>query len=242
MTTFKGLFGPEIGRLVEQYWPYAFLTFSVYLLLYQIGIWKIIYKVCKQAILMSVMLLCCTIWYVLASQYVTALSQIGTTSFLSAFNEVLSGDATKLFSNEQIMDPLSELLLVSGATMFLLGLLYRQLPIDIIPDCIPCIGQYDNMMAGLCSFFGFIVCCIAVYIQYYFLDSPNSTVSLLLKGKFFVQSAGEFVHEKDTKKWDDVFASTQYFVQRGSDILQQSFTFVYNQIQEQMKKHEKGEL
>merc|ERR1719400_97455 len=165
MTTFRDLFGPKLGQMMEQYWPYAFLIFSTYLILYQIGLWKIIYKVTKQAVVMMLMILCCTIWYVLMSQHVTTLSKLGTTSILSAINDAISGNTSQLTSNSKMMDPLTEIFIITGATLFVLGILYRQLPIDLIPDCIPCIGQYDNMMAGLCAFIGFIICGIGVYFQ-----------------------------------------------------------------------------
>eukprot|EP00483_Globobulimina_turgida_P006007 UN06017 len=186
--------------------------FSTFLILYQIGIWKIIFKLTKQVIVMSIMLICCVIWYVLMSQHISVLMQLGTTAVLSAINDTISGNPSGLLSNSKIMDPLTEIFVVSGATLCILGLLYRQLPIDLIPDCIPCIGHYDNMMAGLCAFVGFILCAFGIFFQINYSASPNSTTSILNKGKNYMHSAEEFMQNNDAKKWDSVVANTQYCI------------------------------
>ena len=83
MTTFKDVFGPKLGQMMEQNWPYAFLLFSIYLLLYQVGVWRIISTIIKQIVIMALMVGCCIVGYVLLSQHLNALSEIGTTTFLS---------------------------------------------------------------------------------------------------------------------------------------------------------------
>merc|ERR1719461_2588291 len=155
---------------------------------------------------MFVMLLSCVVWYVLMSQHVTTLTNIGTATILSAF-----GDPSQLMSNSKMMDPITEILIISGATLFLLGLLYRQLPMTLIPDCIPCIGKYDNFLAQMFAFFGFVVCAIGVYLQWNYCDAPNSTTSMLGKGKNYMHSAEDFMNDED-KKWDDVMMAVNALI------------------------------
>ena len=140
--------------------------------------------------------------------------------------------------NEKLIDPLTEIFIITGTTLFLICYLYRKLPIDLIPDCIPCIGQYDNMFAGFCSFIGLIICLCGIYIQYNYSTSSNTTIALLTKSKNYMQNAQEFIKNDDNQKWDDIVINTQYFLQRGYEILKQSFSFISNQINEQMKKNE----
>merc|ERR1711997_1173357 len=136
----------------------------------------------------------------------------------------------------KMMDPLTEILIISGATLFLLGLLYRQLPIDLIPDCIPCIGKYDNFLAQMAAFLGFFVCAIGVYLQLQYSQSPNSTTSILSKGQNYMHSAEDFVKNNDGKKWDEVVVAMNAFIQRTSDIAKQSFSIIYEQIKQQMEE------
>merc|ERR1712087_840614 len=141
-----------------------------------------------------------------------------------AINEVLSGQAC----NVQVLAPLSEMLMLSGFTMVLLGVLYRQLPIDLIPDCIPCIGSYDDMVAGMVALLGALVCGVGVYLQLLHVDSPNSTLSLL-------HQARQFAHSKDEHKWVALRDNAQYLVQRGATMLKQSAEFIYGQVNRQMQ-------
>lgn len=83
MTTFKDVLGAKAGAEMEQYWPYMFLLLSVYLVMYQIGIWSLIYKAVKQIIVMAMMVVCCVLWYVLMSQHVAVIAQVSTTSVLT---------------------------------------------------------------------------------------------------------------------------------------------------------------
>ena len=83
MTTFVDIFGDKLGQTMEQNWPYVFLLFSVYLLLYQVGLWKIISTIIKQIIIMGLMAGCCIVSWVLISQHIDALSAMGTASFFS---------------------------------------------------------------------------------------------------------------------------------------------------------------
>ena len=140
------------------------------------------------------------------------------------------------------MDPLTEIFIILGATIFLIFFLYRRLPIDLIPDCIPCIGQYDNMMAGFCSFIGLIICLIGIYIQYNYSNSSNTTTSLFTKVPNYMQNTHEFFKNNDNKKWDGFYDNTQSFMQRGTEIFKQSYTFISNQIDQQMKQMKKNEL
>eukprot|EP01084_Bolivina_argentea_P301749 520656_1 len=227
MTTFKEVFGPKLGQMMEQYWPYTFLIVSVYVILYQIGIGKLIYNLLKQAVIMIVMLLCGTVWYILMTQHVTTLtSSFDTTALLAAIHEAMNGNASQVVSDSKIMEPLTEILVISGATMFLLGVLYRQLPIDLIPDCIPCIGKYDNMMAGLCAFCGFIIFLVGIYCQLNYSNGANSAssvVQLLKNGTNFISSAEGFLQNNDDKKWDNLNISTQYLFERATEITSQSY-------------------
>eukprot|EP01083_Nonionella_stella_P003669 10570_1 len=244
MATFKDMIvdvvGPEVGQMMEQYWLYPISALSIFIILYQIGMWKIIYKVIKQAVVMTVMLLCATICYVLMAKHVTTLTSIGTTAVLSAINDAVSGNPSQLLSNSKIMDPITEILVISGATLFLLGVLYRQLPVTLIPNCIPCIGGYDTMMAGFYAFCGFNICVIGMYCQLNYSNAPNSTTSIVevvKNGTNYVYSVEEFMQNDDAKKWDNVMVSAEYVYQRATEITSQSFEFIYNQISKQIKLH-----
>eukprot|EP01083_Nonionella_stella_P248485 860228_1 len=109
MTRFEDLFGPKMGHQIEQYWPYGFLVFSAYLMLMQIGIWKIIYTAIKQLIVMGTMLFCCTIWYVLISQHIATLMQHGTTSVIAGFTNLFTNTDQ---NNSKILDPITEILII----------------------------------------------------------------------------------------------------------------------------------
>jgi len=215
---------------MEQYWPYLFLALSVYLVMSQIGIWNLIYKAVKQIIVMAMMVGCCVLWYVLMSQHVAVISQVSTTSVLSVINDVISGNVSEVMANPQIMNPLTEIMVITGGTMFILGFLYRQLPIDLIPDCIPCIGQYDNMMAAVCAFMGLVLCGSGMYCQMQYGDTPNSTASLWSRWEQFMQS-------QDEQKWDNVMDTVQQSMQKGGAILQESIKFISKQIQQKMEEN-----
>jgi len=215
---------------MEKYWPYLFVSLSAYLVLYQVGIWKLIYKAIKQVIVMALMVICCVLWYVLMSQHIAVIAQVSTTSVLSVLNDIASGSVSEVMANPQIMSPLTEMMVITGATMFILGVLYRQLPIDLIPDCIPCVGHYDNMLAAVGAFLGVILCGLGMYCQIHFGDGPSSTASLWTKWEDFVQ-------RQDEQKWEDVVAALQHSAQRTMAILQESGTFISKQIQQKMEQN-----
>jgi len=233
MTTFKSVLGPDLGAMAAQYWPYAFLFCSVCMILAQIGIWKIIYNTVKQAVLMLLMSICCVICYVLVSQHLNTLSQAGTTAFLTAISDLLSGQAAKVFSNEKVVDPLTEIFITTGATLCILGMLYRQLPLSLIPDCIPCIGRYDEMLMAVVAFFGCVVLLIGVYLQYNYSQSTTSTHAFIQKTQQIVQNLQDFNwRESNTSdSWNIFYQNAQSFVYRASDIITQSVHDVYGKVQ-----------
>lgn len=94
----------------------------------------------------------------------------------SALDNFRTGNVSEILNNTLFMDPLSEILLATGVTLFITSLVYCQLPIDLIPDCIPCIGKYDNFLAKIIGFFGLVSVVIAVYLQLYFCQSPNTVL------------------------------------------------------------------
>ena len=145
-------------------------------------------------------------------------------------NDVVSGNVSEVMGNPQIMNPLTEIMVITGGTMFILGFLYRQLPVDLIPDCIPCVGHYDNMLAAVGAFLGLILCGLGMYFQLQFGDTPNSTASLWTKWEQFMQ-------RQDEQKWDDVMASIQSSMQRTGAILQESAKFISKQIQQKMEEN-----
>ena len=257
MTTFQEVFGPKLGSTMEQNWPYIFLFCSVCLFLYQIGIGKIIWSLIKQLVIMTIMMISCIIWYVLMTQHINTLSSIGATTILSGIihcpfffflfqliitnmkitYKIAINSPSELVKNEKIIDPLTEIFIITGFTLFLLGILYRQLPVNLIPNFIPCIGSYDDMLAGFISFIGIIICLIGFYVQYNYSTSNNSTFELINKIKNYGQNAQEFIKDDNDKKWDEIVINTQYFITRTKDILKQSFDIIYNQINQQIEKN-----
>lgn len=145
-------------------------------------------------------------------------------------NEVISGNVSEVMANPQIMNPLTEIMVITGGTLFILGFLYRQLPIDLIPDCIPCVGQYDNMMAATCCILGIALCGLGMYCQIHYGDTPNSTASLWSRWEQFMQ-------RQDEQKWDDVMETVQQSMQKGGAILQESIKFISKQIQQKMEEN-----
>merc|ERR1712154_170313 len=99
------------------------------------------------------------------------------------------------------------------------------------------IGQYDTMMAGLIAFIGFIISGIGIYFQLNYSKSPNSTILILNKSKNYMHSAEQFIQNEDAQKWDSVLLNAQFFIQRGTNILTESFTFIYGQINQQIERN-----
>ena len=125
-------------------------------------------------------------------------------------------DPLNFTENEAFWVPLSEIFMVGGAAMFLLGFLYLQLPVDLIPDFIPCIGKYDNMLASFFSFIGLILCALTIYFQLYYLQSPNCTVSWL------IASIQEFIDSDDTQKWDKAYVHLKDGIETVSNQTQET--------------------
>mmetsp|Transcript_124941 Transcript_124941/g.216592 ORF Transcript_124941/g.216592 Transcript_124941/m.216592 type:complete len:95 (+) Transcript_124941:69-353(+) len=59
-------------------------------------------------------------------------------------------------------ETLGQSLLALGAALSAGGLIYRQLPLDLIPDCIPIIGKVDDVLAGATAIFGAFVMALGV--------------------------------------------------------------------------------
>lgn len=226
------LFGPELAQIIEGNLILAGLLFLSALLIYQIGICKIVSIIFKQIFIMYLMAICSIIAYVSLSRRITALSGIVSADLLT---QILNGKTSEIKANDEIIDLLTQMFMIFGGVMFVICILYQKLPIGLIPNFIPLIGSYDNIMAGFCSFTGLIICLSAVYIQHNYL---NSSMSLLNKSKYYLQNAQDFIINDDTK-WNNVIANnTIYFMQRGTQILNQSVTFISNQIEQQSNKND----
>ena len=52
-----------------------------------------------------------------------------------------------------------------------------------------------------------------------------------------MHSAEDFVKNNDAKKWDEVVVAVNAFVQRGAEIMSQSFSIIYEQIVQQMENN-----
>jgi hypothetical protein len=194
---------------------------------------------------MSMMAGAWLLWWAILLKHVTHIQEnIGVSIFLDVTSSVASGDFTKLLSNTSVMDPITEILLITGITLLFTGILYRQLPLDLIPDCIPCIGKYDNFIAAMVAFFGVMMAAIAVYLQLNFVPHPNSTTTLLRTGQSYIENANEFLASEDEKKWDNMAKQFEIFIGKLQimfvDAVQYAYQALRNWGQQQQQQSSKG--
>ncbi len=69
MTTFVDILGPQIGPLVEVYWPFLVLFGGLYFLFIQVGVMKLLSKAIKQVFVMATMAVLATTWWVLVCKH-----------------------------------------------------------------------------------------------------------------------------------------------------------------------------
>lgn len=61
--------GPEIKTFLNKYWPYIFLSLTLYIIFMRIGIWTFIYNIFKQIFCMLVIICSWILWWSLMIQY-----------------------------------------------------------------------------------------------------------------------------------------------------------------------------
>jgi len=147
-----------------------FIGIGIYIVVFQLGIMNIITKLIKQICLMFLMTIVCFIWFVLFNKHCSDINSNVSSAFASKNYSIILED-------RKLVTHISEIILISGFCIFVLSMLYRQLPIDLIPDCLPYIGKCDNMFAGFLAFIGIIVTSFGIYLQLHYAETPNTSTN-----------------------------------------------------------------
>jgi len=231
MTSFEDLFGPQLGPWFEMFWPYLWFGCVGLLLWTFVGIGKIIGMVIKQLVVMFLMAVCGMIWWVLVSSHWNTVDL----KALAAAMTNWSNTKENLKTN-RLFDPLSEIVLATGLTLFLMGLLYRQLPVDLIPDCIPCIGKYDNMFAGFVAFVGLIIAAFGVYFQLNYSDGPNSTTMFIQSVTNYASEIQDFQQKQSGNPWETFVELAKQYMQISQNLIVRSLEKIHQQIEERLAK------
>lgn len=177
-----------------QYWPVISLLFIVLITIQKHGIKGIFYQITKQIICVSFICIIAICGYVILLKQWREIDK--SLSFTLA-KDLFYGNYSKLLNDGNLMIPLSNFLFSAGFIIFILGLLYQILPIDLIPDVIPLIGLYDNLLASIISYSGLIVCIIGIIfsMRYYEKKIENKEsvqMNFITKS---VYSAFQFVYD-----------------------------------------------
>merc|ERR1712204_45281 len=124
-----------------------------------------------------------------------------------------------MLTNIELLNPILEMLIISGGTFCLLGVLYRQLPFPLIPDCIPFIGKYDSMLAQMFAFIGFVSFVVGIYMQWHYVGKPMRK---------------PLAADMTEDNWSDVGAAVYEFIGKRANITKQSATIMYEQLKNQI--------
>ena len=234
MTQFKELLGNDLGEYFEDYWIFMLIGLLGYIMLSQIGIWNIISKIIQQIILMSLMGLSIYFWWILVRGNYDTLNKNG---FLNGSQGI--SDIIKVFNgdiiNNQLLTIITDITLITGTTLIFIGYLYRQLPLQLIPNCIPCIGYYDDYIACLLIVFGFILTVISTYYQYYYTNESNSTKEFIKIAKKLNNNTQNFINNNNKQKWYDLIniieIYTKHLITSLTIMYQHGLTIINNFIQ-----------
>jgi len=199
---------------------------GIYVIVFQFGIINIITKLMKQISLMFLMAIVCFIWLALFNNHCSDINSGSLTDVSSAF---VSKNYSIMLENTKFVTSISEIILISGFCVFILSMLYRQLPIDLIPDCLPYIGKCDNMLAGFFAFIGIVITSIGIYLQLHYADTPNTTANM-------VQSINKNMNNTKTF-WNKNEQEKMNILQEFLFIFFQKLHFLLKQLFEQIQKN-----
>lgn len=245
MVSFKDMVGDEAGPVLDYYAVYIFL-FLVIGIVYYVGVFRLLYKVAQQMFIIFFMCCISALWWILVMKHVSFMQEAsGTNKTASMLFSTGNGSAEDLFKDvlddQVLVGPISEIILITGTTVMILSWLYRQLPIDLIPDFIPCIGKYDNMFAGFWLFIGLLITLVGVYLQLYYVIGPNSTKLINQYFTDFTENFRSFLKlstEKQIQHLSEFSQDVMVSLIKFSHMMRQSFMTIFQQLQGALKKKE----
>jgi len=223
MSYFIETFGPQWGLFLETNWVYILLVLGLFAVMFQFGFGNILFKLSKQVFLMLMMITIGFIWIILFKEHWSKVNLVSVSSAIS------SNDASEVLKDTKFMNSISEIILITGCSIFVLAILYRQLPIDLIPDFIPCIGDLDNKIAGFLCFLGFIIVLIGVYLQLYYTNTHNTTRATMEAINKNVNFAETFWNEDPQEKTN--------FLKKTFATLTNKLEVILNQLYDQIQKY-----
>eukprot|EP01084_Bolivina_argentea_P211900 360326_1 len=161
--------------LFKPHWPMISLSFIIFITWRKHGFKGILFQIFKQLLCVSLIAVVAIFGYVILLKQWKQIENNALT--LSVLTDLFYyGNYSKLLNDGSVMIPLSNFLFSAGFLTFILGLLYQNLPIDLIPDIIPLIGLYDNFMASIVSYLGLIVCLIGMILSLRYYEMPIEKV------------------------------------------------------------------
>eukprot|EP01084_Bolivina_argentea_P089306 161162_1 len=166
-----------VQLLWMQYWPIIVFVCIVLITVSKHGLKRIFCELLKQLTCMMLLIIVGICGYVILTKQWKEIKD-NTFTFRGIIEIFYYGNYTKLLNDGNVMIPFSNFLFSFGFLAFILGLLYKTLPIDLIPDFIPFIGLYDNYLASFVSYLGLLVCVIAILlsVRYYEnIEKPSQT-------------------------------------------------------------------
>jgi len=210
----------KTDQVIEKYGSLLLCSIGFYIVFFKFGITNIILKLMKQISLLLLMTIVCFIWLALFNNH---LADINSSSLSYVYAAFVSKDYSTILLDTKFVTPASEIVLVTGSCIFILSMLYRQLPIDLVPDCLPFIGKCDNVIAGFFAFIGIIIVAIGIYLQLNYADVPNSSVVIMQLIREKTQNALQFWCKNEQEKMNTLQELLLVLLQKTHFILKQLF-------------------